>query len=106
MKTNNDDFSNASYPKEHNISGTFKFTDLEGNYYTLDLDFSPQSFLNVIGKNSIRKPTPWAKFQRFTEEELAQERKVKPNSKRQGIYKPAPNVNSIIASLIEEKVSA
>lgn len=106
MKTNNDDFSNESYPKEHNISAQFKFSDLEGNYYTLDLDLSPQSFLNVVSKNCIRKPTPWAKFVRFTDEELAQELKRKPNSKRQGIYKPAPNVNQIIASLIEEKVTA
>jgi len=105
MKTNNDDFSNASYPKEHNISASFKFNDLEGNYYTLDLDFSPQSFLNVVGKNCIRKPTPWAKFNRFTDEEQAQELKRNPSSRRKGLYKPAPNVNSIIASLIEEKVT-
>jgi len=106
MKTNNDDFSNLSYPKEHNISGEFKFNDLEGNYYTLELDFSPQSFLNVVGKNCVRKPTPWAKFHRFTEQEQAEELRNKPQSKRKGTYKPAPNVNQIIASLIDEKVTA
>lgn len=103
MKTRNDDFSRESYPEENNVQATFAFKALDGKYYKAELDISPSSFINVVAKHCIRKPFPWAEFVRFTEEEQA---KQPANSRRKGTYKPAPNVNGIIASLIEEKVTA
>lgn len=102
MKTRNDDFSGKEYPQEQNIAMTCTFNDAEGNYYKLELDVSPSSFINVVAKNLVRKPAPWAKFKRYTDEELA---KLPANSRKKGTYTPAPNVNQIIASLIEEKVT-
>lgn len=106
MKTRNDDFSGAEYEQSLNISGEFTFNSPDGKYFKAELDVSPNSFLNVIVKNCIRKPFPWQEFHRFTEEELAKELREKPASRRKGTYKPATNVNAIIASLVEDKVTA
>jgi len=99
MKTNNDDFSGKEYPKEQNIRGVFDFNDAEGAYYKVELDFSPSSFLSVVAKNCVRKPFPWSKFKRFTDEEM---NKLPSGSRKKGIYSPAPNVNQIIASMVQE----
>ena len=99
MKTRNDDFSNSVHAEEHNVSGTFTFKGEDGNYYRLDLDFSPSSFIKVVANSSIRKPLPWGQYIKHkTDEE-----KAKYNG-RAGHYEPAKNVTQIIASLIEEKV--
>ena len=103
MKTRTDDFSGKNYPQEHNVQLELKFTSPEGKYYKATLDVSPESFLGIISKHCLVKPFPWEEFTSFTPEELA---KLPANSKRRGTYKPAPSVNSIIASLISEKVSA
>ena len=106
MKTNNDDFSGLEYNTELNVSGVFTFVAPDGKYFKAELDISPKSFLDVIAKHCIRKPFPWQEFVRFSETEQAEELRKKPSSKRKGTYKPAGNVNSIIASLVEEKVTA
>jgi hypothetical protein len=105
MKTRNDDFSGAEYPQEHNIGMELTFSSPDGKYYKATLDVSPSSFLGTIVKACIRKPFPWEEFVRFTEAEQAEELRKKPSSKRKGIYKPATNVNAIIATLVEEKIS-
>lgn len=102
MKTRNDDFSGKEHPQEHNIQSEFKFTAPDGTYYKLELDFSPKSFLDVIGKHCIRKPVPWQKFTEFTEAEKA---KLPAGTRRRGTYAPALNVNSVIATLVSEEIS-
>ena len=103
MKTRNCDFSGKTYAQELNIAATFEFNAPDGKYYKAELDISPESFIGFIARNAVVKPFPWQLFTRFTAEELA---KQPANSRKRGTYTPAGNVNSIIASLIEEKVSA
>ena len=104
MKTRNCDFSGKEYPEENNISATLQFRSAEGKFYKAELDISPTSFVNLIAKNSVRKPFPFEEFVPFTEAQLAEYKMKSPNGKRKGTYKPA-NVVPIIASLIEETAS-
>lgn len=105
MKTRNDDFSGNEYAQELNIAGTFEWNSPDGKYYKAELDISPSSFLSVIAKHCIRKPFPWSEFKRFTDAELENEKRTKPNSRRRGTYSPAGNVNAMIASTVEEKAT-
>lgn len=100
MKTRQDDFSTNSHPEENNVGASFSFKASDGKYYKCDMDFSPESFLRVIGKNAVRKPS-WGEYVKHTTED----EKKKYNG-RSGHYEPAKNVMSIIASLIEEKATA
>jgi|SRR6185503_18796507 len=102
MKERSDDFSNNRHPEEHNIAMTLEFRDASGTFYKAELDMSPSSFLDILVKSCRIKPFPWQKFTRFTAEEKA---KQPANSRRQGTYAPDKSVNSIIASLVEEKIT-
>jgi hypothetical protein len=103
MKERSDDFSNERHAEENNIALTVEFRDATGNYYKAELDLSPRSFLDVVAKNCRVKPFPWQKFTRFTAEEQS---KQPANSRKRGTYTPDKSVNSIISSLIEEKITA
>ena len=101
MKSRNDDFSNGTHPEENNITAKFGFRSAEGKYFALELDFSPSSFLEVIQRNCIRKPLAWQEYVKHTTEEQKKE-----YAGRAGHYVPAKNVSQMIASLVEEKVTA
>ena len=98
MKTRKDDFSELSHPEEQNVSGTFAFRNTDGKYYKAEVDFSPESFMNVIVKNCRTKPFPFGEYVKHQSEE-----EKKQYNGRAGHYVPAKNVTQIIASLIEEK---
>lgn len=106
MKTRTCDFSGRSHAEENNISASFSFRDASGNYYTAELDVSPESFLSLIGSKTVIKPFPWTKFVPFTETEMSQYKAKSPNGKRKGNYVPDKGVNSIIASLVSDKITA
>ena len=96
MKTRNDDFTGKEHPEENNIEAQFVFKN-GGKYFRLSMDMSPQSFLNIIQKNSVRKPLPWGEYKKYTEEE------IKANGGfRKGQYIPSAGVTQTIASLVPE----
>lgn len=95
LRTRNDDFTGKEHADENNIEAQFVFKN-GGKYFKLTMDMSPQSFLNIIQKNSIRKPLPWGEYKKYSEEE------VKQNGGRKGFYSPSTGVTQTIASLVPE----
>lgn len=100
MKTRKDDFSPLSHPEEQNVEGQFVFKNTDGKYYKATVDLSPSSFMNFVVKNCLTKPFPWGEYVKHTTEAETTQ-----YNGRKGHYIPAKNVNGIIASLIEEKVT-